>query len=101
MGDGVERVKEVYEITPEQKKDIEMLQDNFKEFLDGNLSENLTQIQVLAQMAEWSVFHLYLHAESPDLVTWHLGKTKQDALAHRKMIEDEETQALLDTLIEE
>ena len=54
--------KEIYEITPEQKEEIEMLQDNFKEFLDGNLSENLTQIQVLAQMAEWSVFHLYLHA---------------------------------------
>ena len=82
--------KEIYEITPEQKEEIEMLQDNFKNFLMVISSENLTQIQVLAQMAEWSVFHLYLHAESPDLVTWHLGKTKQDALAHRKMIQDDE-----------
>ena len=56
--------KEIYEITPEQKEEIEMLQDNFKNFLDGNLSENLTQIQVLAQMAEWSVFHLYLHVKA-------------------------------------
>ena len=50
--------KEIYEITPEQKEEIEMLQDNFKNFLDGNLSENLTQIQVLAQMAEWCLSSL-------------------------------------------